>query len=82
MFVGGECVFDLEGRLIGLTTSASPLGGNSTQSSVEMVRTYWDNLVAGKNVIGVEVLFYGHDEGTWPAGGGRFELPVKRGNRQ
>lgn len=25
-------------------------------------------LTAGKNVIGVEVLFYGHGDGTWPAG--------------
>jgi hypothetical protein len=25
-------------------------------------------LVPGKNVIGVEVLFYGHPEGTWPGG--------------
>jgi hypothetical protein len=25
-------------------------------------------LKAGKNVIGVEVLFFGHGDGTWPGG--------------
>lgn len=36
-------------------------------------------LKAGKNVIGVEVLFYGHGDGTWPGGkpGMIFNLEIK-----
>ena len=41
--------------------------------------TRW--LVPGPNVIGVEVLFYGHGEGTWPLGkpGFLFALRVEEG---
>jgi hypothetical protein len=43
-------------------------------------------LKAGKNVIGVEVLFYGHGDGTWPGGKPglilRLDLDVDGGTRQ
>jgi len=40
-------------------------------------------LVPGRNVIGAEVLFYGHGEGTWPLGkpGFLFALRVEAGGR-
>lgn len=37
--------------------------------------TRW--LVAGPNVIGVEVLFYGHGEGTWPFGKPGFLMALR-----
>lgn len=39
-------------------------------------------LKKGKNVIGVEVLFYGHGEGTWPGGkpGMIFNMTIKHEN--
>ena len=41
-------------------------------------------LQIGENVIGVEVLFYGHGDGTWPIGkpGFLFKMEVKQSDSQ
>lgn len=43
-------------------------------------------LRAGRNVVGAQVLYYGHGEGTWPAGGPGFlfclDLEMPDGTRQ
>ena len=42
-------IFDLEGRLVGLTT-ASWKHRDITHTSIEVIRTHWDDLAAGKNL--------------------------------
>ncbi|MHC4460740.1 MAG: trypsin-like peptidase domain-containing protein [Planctomycetota bacterium] len=43
-------IFDLEGRLVGLTTSIWTHSGDITHTSIEVIRTHWDDLAAGKNL--------------------------------
>ena len=46
--VSGNSVFDLEGRLVGLTSGFPVSQGDHVHTSVEMIRTDWDDLVAGR----------------------------------
>jgi len=43
-------------------------------------------LVAGKNVIGIEVLYFGHGDGTWPMGKPglifRLDMEYANGNKE
>ncbi len=48
--VHGNSIFDLEGRLVGLTSNFPVSQGDHKHTSVEMIRTHWDDLVAGKNL--------------------------------
>ena len=48
--VSGHSIFDLEGRLVGLTSGFPVSQGDHKHTSVEMIRTHWDDLVAGKNL--------------------------------
>jgi S1-C subfamily serine protease len=67
VFQGGAIsVFDLEGRLLGLTTASSP-GRDERHTSIEMIRTHWDDLVAGKNLDRVRLLSSETDAGESPA---------------
>lgn len=56
----------------------APCDPRSLDVDVADLRPY---LQAGRNVIGVEVLFYGHGEGTWAAGkpGFLFHMPLPQG---
>lgn len=47
--VHGHGIFDLEGRLLGLTNSF-PSRGDHLHTSVEQIRTHWDDLADGKNL--------------------------------
>ena len=53
--VFGHGVFDLEGRLLGLT-QGFPSRGEHRHTSVEHIRAHWDHLVADKNVDRVRLL--------------------------
>ena len=46
---GAHCVFDLDGQLLGLTCK-TPVGGDALHTSAELIKTHWDDLVAGKNL--------------------------------
>jgi serine protease Do len=43
-----ECMFDLEGRLAGLTTRQ--WSGEAVHTRIELIKMHWDDLVAGKNL--------------------------------
>ena len=46
---GAHSVFDLDGRLLGMTCK-TPVGGDALHTSAELINTHWDDLVAGKNL--------------------------------
>jgi S1-C subfamily serine protease len=46
---GAHCVFDLDGRLLGLTC-ITPVGGDAIQTNAAMIKAHWNDLVAGKNL--------------------------------
>ena len=49
--VNGHSIFDLEGRLLGLISGYSSSRKEDQQyTSVEMIKTLWDELVAGENI--------------------------------
>jgi S1-C subfamily serine protease len=45
----GHCVFDVDGRLLGLECH-TPVGGDPIQTNAALIKTHWDDLVAGKNL--------------------------------
>jgi len=65
--VSGHSIFDLEGRLVGLTSSFPVSQGDHKHTSVEMIRTHWDELVAGKNLDRVRLLSSETEAGESPA---------------
>jgi S1-C subfamily serine protease len=46
----GSGLFDLEGRLVGVTSQPPGRYGGSIHATTELVKTHWDDLVAGKNL--------------------------------
>ncbi len=46
----GEGLFDLDGRLIGMTTALYPAIDYAVCTSVEVAKTHWEDLIAGKNL--------------------------------
>ncbi len=46
---GAYGVFDLHGKLLGLN-SKTPVGGDPIHLSAALIKTHWDDLVAGKNL--------------------------------
>jgi len=47
-FAGAYCVFDVDGRLLGLTHATGI--DEAVHASAESIKTYWEDLVAGKNL--------------------------------
>ncbi len=46
---GAYGVFDLDGRLLGLTCK-TPGNGDALHTSAELIKTHWNELIAGKNL--------------------------------
>lgn len=59
-------VFDLDGRLLGLTFETDHMG-DDLHTSIETLRTHWDDLVAGKNLDRVRLLSSETEVGESPA---------------
>ena len=51
----GSSVFDLEGRLVGVT-ACLPVGDDPVHVGIEVLKTHWDDLVAGNNLDRVRLL--------------------------
>ena len=64
--VHGHGVFDLDGQLIGLTSSFPVSQGDHLHTSVEMIRNHWDDLVAGKNLDRVRLPSFETEVGESP----------------
>ena len=79
--VGVHGIFDLKGRLVGWTSSVPPSQRDHVHTSVEMIRTHWDDLVAGKNLDRVRLHSSEADAGESPAAPPSKSQPVEDKDR-